>query len=117
MSAIVNCVSYQGGRRIADVEIEQIGQRLKQTDHAGGQLLAHVDRAERGDEAVQRTELNTRNHPTGIVRAHGWPTPSGASRSAWPSLAGTRLMAYSASAVIVRLGLTPGLAGTIEPST
>jgi magnesium transporter len=32
MSAIVNCVSYQAGRRIADVEIEQIGQTLKQTD-------------------------------------------------------------------------------------
>ena len=34
-----------------------------------------------------------------------------------PGLGGTRLMAYSARAVIVRLGLTPGLAGTIEPST
>jgi hypothetical protein len=30
---------------------------------------------------------------------------------------GTWLMAYSASAVIVRLGLMPGLAGMIEPST
>ena len=33
------------------------------------------------------------------------------------ALAGMRLMAYSASAVMVRLGFTPGFAGMIEPST
>ena len=33
------------------------------------------------------------------------------------ALAGTAAMMCSASAVIVRLGLTPGLAGMTEPST
>ena len=43
--------------------------------------------------------------------------PVNGSRNAAPSLGVTWLIAYSASAVIVRLGLTPGLPGTIEPST
>lgn len=44
------------------------------------------------------------------------PMPIGA-RTGAPGLSGIRLIAYSASAVMVRLGFTPGLAGTIEPST
>src|SRR5690606_18748393 len=39
------------------------------------------------------------------------------SRTRAPSFAGMRLMAYSARAAIVRLGLMPGFAGMMDPST
>jgi hypothetical protein len=42
---------------------------------------------------------------------------SGILRAYDASLGGILDMAYSARAVMVRLGLTPGLAGMIEPST
>jgi hypothetical protein len=32
MSGVINCVAYAGGRRIADVEIEDISDILKQED-------------------------------------------------------------------------------------
>ncbi len=32
MSMVVNCAAYAGGRRVADVEIQDIGQVLKQED-------------------------------------------------------------------------------------
>lgn len=41
----------------------------------------------------------------------------GRDRSSHADFGCTLLMAYSASAVIVKLGLTPGLPGTTEPST
>lgn len=55
------------------------------------------------------------------LSTHAWEstdrdTPTGPLAGS-PGLDGIRLMAYSASAVIVRLGFTPGLAGTMEPST
>jgi len=32
MSGVVNCAAYIGGRRVADVEVKDIGEVLKQTD-------------------------------------------------------------------------------------
>jgi magnesium transporter len=65
MSAIVNCVSYQGGRRIADVEIEQIGQTLKQTDQ-----FIWIGLYEPSEELLKEVQQQFGLHDLAVEDAH-----------------------------------------------
>jgi magnesium transporter len=65
MSAIVNCVSYQGGRRIADVEIEQIGHTLKQTEH-----FIWIGLYEPSEELLKEVQRQFSLHDLAIEDAH-----------------------------------------------
>ena len=53
----------------------------------------------------------------GIQKGESAGAHHAASSSVAPALAGMKLMARSASAVMVRLGFTPRLAESIDPST
>jgi magnesium transporter len=65
MSAIVNCVSYSGGRRIADVEIEQIGQALKQSDQ-----FIWIGLYEPSEELLKEVQQQFGLHDLAIEDAH-----------------------------------------------
>jgi magnesium transporter len=65
MSAIVNCVSYKGGRRIGDVEIEQIGQRLRQTDQ-----FIWIGLYEPSEELLKEVQQQFGLHDLAIEDAH-----------------------------------------------
>jgi magnesium transporter len=65
MSAIVNCVSYQAGRRMADVEIEQIGQTLEQTDQ-----FIWIGLYEPGEELLKEVQRQFGLHDLAIEDAH-----------------------------------------------
>ena len=65
ISAIVNCVSYSRGRRVADVEIEQISHALKQTDH-----FIWIGLYEPSEELLKEVQQQFCLHDLAIEDAH-----------------------------------------------
>src|ERR671910_1446252 len=80
---------------------------LRRLDHAHPAITLPTQPSFAGPLPMGRNQLRyAARAATGSSRAAGSP----------PSFGGTRDIARSASAVIVRLGLTPGFAGTAAPS-
>jgi magnesium transporter len=65
MSAIVNCVSYSRGRRIADVKIEQISRTLQQTDQ-----FIWIGLYEPSEELLKEVQEQFGLHDLAIEDAH-----------------------------------------------
>ena len=125
LASLVVCPEWRG-QGVARLMIEYLLER-----NPGTLYLTCMDRLE---PLYQRFGFQTLHDPATLPlyfrRAHeffsGFPPAGPGARSAArhapsspgePGLAGTRLMAYSARAVMVNDGLTPGLAGMIDPST
>src|SRR5690242_13074905 len=65
MSAIVNCVSYSSGRRVAEVEIDQISEVLKQPDR-----FIWIGLHEPSAELLQQVQQQFGLHDLAIEDAH-----------------------------------------------
>jgi magnesium transporter len=65
MSAVINCAAYSNGRRVANVEIDEIGQVLKQPER-----FVWIGLYEPGEELLMQIQCEFGLHPLAIEDAH-----------------------------------------------
>jgi magnesium transporter len=65
MNGVVNCAAYAGGRRVADVEVKDIGEALKQTDR-----FIWIGLHEPKEELLRQVQQEFGLHDLAIEDAH-----------------------------------------------